>query len=253
MILLRLFSRRWWWATLLAIAGVAVLVRLGFWQLDRLDQRRAYNARVQEQLDSPPLALTAESIHADLFSLEYRTVTVTGQYDFDYQVSLRNQGWRDLLGVHLLTPLRITDTDMAVIVDRGWIPMENADPANWPQFDEPGEVTVLGTLRRPQESPQLGGVADPTLAPGETGLDAWSLVNLARIEEQIPYPILDVYIQQAAEPVRIEYPYRNPFDLELTEGNHLSYALQWFSFASILAIGYPVFVNRRESLGEKYS
>ena len=40
------FNRQWWWTTLLVLLGIALLLRLGFWQLDRLAQRRAYNADI---------------------------------------------------------------------------------------------------------------------------------------------------------------------------------------------------------------
>ena len=52
-----LVGRRWWWVTLLAIAGVAVLIRLGFWQLDRLEQRRAYNHHVWSRWTQEPYDL----------------------------------------------------------------------------------------------------------------------------------------------------------------------------------------------------
>ena len=42
----RLFSRRWIPATILVIVGMMITARLGIWQLDRLEQRRAFNQRV---------------------------------------------------------------------------------------------------------------------------------------------------------------------------------------------------------------
>ena len=51
----RMFSRKWLLTTILVIAAMAVMARLGIWQLDRLHQRRAFNARVSAQIDRPPL------------------------------------------------------------------------------------------------------------------------------------------------------------------------------------------------------
>ena len=65
----KLFNRRWWWTTLLVIAGVAVLIRLGFWQLDRLDQRRAFNAYVAERWNQAPFDVNQHAIPADLSKL----------------------------------------------------------------------------------------------------------------------------------------------------------------------------------------
>ena len=242
-----LFSRRWILTTLLALAGVGVLIRLGLWQLDRLAERRAFNARVIAQQKADPLTLDSTSLDADLLSMEYRAVIVTGQYDVSQQVVLRNQVWTNQPGVHLLTPLVISGTNRAVLVDRGWIPQEDAAPDRRAKYDEPGTVTVRGVLRRPQARPDFGGVPDPPLASGQTRLDAWNIVNLERISQQVNVPMLAAYIQQAPDADRMATPYPTEPKLDLGEGSHFSYALQWFTFATILVIGYPVYVMRHAS------
>src|SRR5512145_2133135 len=98
-----LFSRKWIIATVLVIIAIGVMVRLAFWQLERLDERRAYNARVQAQLDAPPLTLDANTSMDDLTSMEYRTVVVRGEFDFAQEVALRSQMWNAKLGARLLT------------------------------------------------------------------------------------------------------------------------------------------------------
>lgn len=250
MMLLRPFSRRWWKTTLLVIVAMGVMTRLGIWQLDRLRQRRAFNARVEAQLNAPSLNLTENSFAQDLTAMEYRSVVVEGEYDPGQQIVLRNQAWVNRYGVHLLTPLRIKDSDMAVIVDRGWVPGEDFEAGTLDHYDETGPVVVQGMLRDSQTRPDFGRRADPTLAPGEQRLDAWYLVNVDRIAEQIPYPLLPVYIQQAPDPAWTELPYRSLPELELTEGPHLGYALQWFTFALILGVGYLYYIRKEESDAE---
>lgn len=229
-----LFSRQWWWTTLLVLAAIGVMARLGVWQLDRLAERRAFNARVQAQLDQPPFNLTAATFTAPVYDMEYRAVTVVGRYDFAQQVALRNQVWENTLGVHLLTPLIISGTDTAVLVNRGWI----TATARWGDFDEPGVVTITGVLRRPQTQPDFGGVPDPAGA-----LPVWNIVNLDRLREQISHPLLLAYIQQTPEPNRTALPHRAAVTVELSEGSHLGYALQWFLFAIVLAVGYPFYLS----------
>ena len=112
----RLFSRQWWKTTVLVIAAVLVMVRLGFWQLDRLAQRKAFNARVEAQLAEPPLDLTNQNLDLDLFNMEYRSAVVTGEYDHERQVVLRNQDWQGRLGFHILTPLMISGGEKAFLV-----------------------------------------------------------------------------------------------------------------------------------------
>jgi surfeit locus 1 family protein len=242
-----LFSRRWFLTTLLAIAAIGVMIRLGLWQLDRLTQRRAFNARIITQQKAEPLTLDSAALNADLFNMEYRTVAVTGKYDPAQQVVLRNQVWTNQPGVHLLTPLIISGTNTAVLVNRGWIPSEDAAPDKRGKYEEPGVVSVRGVLRRPQTQPDFGGVPDPPLAPGQTRLDVWNIVNLERIRWQVPTPLLPAYIQQSPEITQTAPPYRTEPQLDLSEGSHLSYALQWFTFAAILAIGYPIYVRRQTS------
>lgn len=245
-IIKQLFSRKWIFATLLSLAAMAVLARLGIWQLDRLDQRLAFNARVMAQVEAEPLELTADTIPADLATMEYRQVSVQGEYDFAHQVALRNQVWQDRSGVHLLTPLKILGSEEFVLVDRGWIPLEDIEPKNWDQYLEPGVVSVSGVIRASQQNPDFGNRVDPTPMPGES-LTAWHLADLERIASQMPYNLLPIYIQQAPDAQSAEaaeMPYRSQPDLELTEGPHLGYAVQWFTFALILAIGYPIYVRR---------
>jgi surfeit locus 1 family protein len=242
----RLFSRRWILATLLVIAGAALLARLGVWQLDRLAQRRLFNARVQAQVAQPQLELTGNALSVDLVNMEYRTVVVRGQYDFSRQVALRNQAWDNQAGVQLLTPLKIEGTHTYVLVERGWVPGLESTPAEWRQYDEPGTVEVRGIIRRSQSKPDFGRRADPFPAPGDGPLNLWYFANVERIAAQLPYPLLPVYVQQAPDPAWTALPYRSLPELDLTEGPHMSYALQWFSFAILLLVGYPFYVRKRE-------
>lgn len=242
-----LFSRRWWWLTLLAIAAVLVMIRLGFWQLDRLEQRRAFNERVRTNREQPPLVVTGETPTANLPEMEFRPATVTGEYDPAHLVLLRNQRWNDEVGMHLLTPLIIEGSDHAVLVDRGWIPYDLTSPEQLAQLAEPGTVEVEGVIRRSQPSLPFG--LERTTS-GEAGrVTSTSVVNLDRIAEELPYPLLPVYIQQTSAPGRSGLPYPSEPNVELTEGSHLGYAIQWFFFAALLAIGYPAFV-RHSAVGE---
>jgi len=240
-----LFSRRWILATVLVAAAIALTVRLGFWQLDRLSQRRAFNARVTTQLQAPVLLLSGDALHLDLISLEYRAVKVRGVYDFDQQIALRNQAWENQSGVHLITPLHIEGADQVVLVDRGWVPAVDFTSTDWEAYDEAGMVEVQGMIRAAQDKPDFGRRSDPLPGPGEPPLKLWNFVNVQAIAQQLPYPLLPVYIQQAPRPSWIDLPYRTQPVLDLSEGPHQGYALQWFTFALLLLVGYPLFAMKR--------
>jgi surfeit locus 1 family protein len=247
--LLKLFSRRWLLTTLLVVAASVVMVRLGIWQLERLEQRRAFNARVQAQIDQPTLNLNQRgAVPADdLVNMEYRKVTVVGIYDHSQEVALKNQAHDNQWGVNLLTPLKMAGTGDVILVNRGWIPAEDFTSGDWSRYTETGTVEVQGVLRRSQSRPDFGRRSDPTPAPGGERITAWNFANVEAIDQQTPYDLLPVYIQEAPDPEGPELPYRSLPALNLTEGPHMGYAIQWFAFAAILAFGYPFFMRKEEA------
>ncbi|NWF62844.1 MAG: SURF1 family protein [Chloroflexi bacterium] len=241
-ILHKMFSLQWLFTTLLVIAGAGICVRLGIWQLDRLEQRRAFNAQVASMRASEPLDLNT-TLPEEIDTMEWRAVTVTGEYDFANQMALRNQYNDGMYGFHLITPLLFDGG--AVLVNRGWIPAESdSQPADWRVYDEPGVVTVAGQIRLGQGKPAFGGVADALPADGKP-LWVWNNLDVRMISSQMPYPILDVFIQpNAGEDTEPPIPYQPV--IELTEGPHFGYALQWFAFAAILFLGYPFYLRKQD-------
>ncbi len=233
----KMFSRAWIWTTLLVVAGSALCVRLGFWQLDRLKQRRAFNRQVLSMRDMPILDLN-EGIPADIAAMAWRKAKVAGEYDFENQFALRNQVWQNEYGYHLLAPLRFHGG--AILVNRGFIPAEgNETPEGWRRYDQPGEVLVEGQLR-------VGGDVQIGGAP-ETGEASryFNSIELEQIAARLPYPILTVYIQPNLEANDSTPPIPYQPEVEITEGSHFSYALQWFSFAAILFFGYPFYLKKQ--------
>ncbi|MBI5950910.1 MAG: SURF1 family protein [Chloroflexi bacterium] len=235
----KILSRSWILTTLLVFAGTAVCVRLGIWQLDRLEQRRAFNAQVTSMRAEPMLDLN-QGVPAEIAKMEWRAVTVTGEYDFEHQVAMRNQYHETEYGYHLITPLKFSGG--TVLVNRGWIPADgNSTPSDWRKYDETGQVTVTGQIRLGQEKPAFGGVAD-----AEGKLDVWNNLNVERIAEQSPYPMLPVFIQQNENAGDDVPPIPFQPEIELTEGSHFGYALQWFSFAAVLFFGYPFYLRKQK-------
>lgn len=233
-------------ATLLVIIGVLALCWLGMWQLDRHAQRAALNARIIAGLAQSPVPLEAVD---DLQTLDYRPVIARGVFDPAHEVLLRNRSLNGITGYHVITPLRLSGRNEAVLVDRGWIPLTEASPEARRVFaPSPVETQVIGIAR--QSETYVGGPKDPPLTPDRPRLDAWFRVDVARIQEQTPYPLLPVFIEVQPvpdEPLTLPQPVPPP---EPDPGPHLGYAIQWFAFAGILVVGYVVFQHKL-MIGEK--
>lgn len=235
------FNRRWWWTTLLVIAGVLVLIRLGLWQLDRHDQRVAFNLYVADRWREAPFDLAGNPLPGNLKELEYRRVQVEGKFDYAHQILLSNQIHSGAPGVNLITPLVMAD-GRAVLVARGWVPVNRSSPDQWSQFEEPLGAPVIGLIQESQLLPN--GSAPPVPLTPQV---EWYTLNIDAIQPQMPYPLLPVFILQLPEEGRSRnaLPYRAE-PIVLDEGTHFSYAIQWFMFAVILGVGYIFFIRTQE-------
>jgi surfeit locus 1 family protein len=159
-------------------------------------------------------------------------------------MAMRNQYNEGMYGFHLITPLLYNGG--AVLVNRGWIPAESDSlPEDWRVYDETGQVTVTGQVRLGKGKPAFGGVADALPLDG-TRLDIWNNLDVERMSAQLPYPILGVFIQPNVEVGDTIPPIPYQPIIELTEGSHFGYALQWFTFATILFVGYPFYLQKQD-------
>lgn len=220
--------------TLAVIAGATGMCGLGIWQLNRLDERLALNERITSRMALPPLELTSTDV--DLQALDYRRVELRGTYDYANEIVLRGRAYNGRPGVHVVTPLRLSNSDAAVLVDRGWLPLESSRPEERRAFVESsGEVTLEGVARRPPDTSR--GPQDPPLEPGQARRDAWFRVDIGRIQQQVDYRLLPLYVELQPAPGAPDLPLRVA-TTDLGPGSHMSYAIQWFSFALILLGGY---------------
>ncbi len=222
----------------------AVCVRLGFWQLDRLEQRRARNAAVRAGLELPPVALdpaTAALAARAPDSLASRRARATGVFDPAGEVLLRGRSHGGQPGVHVVTPLILARVGAVMMVNRGWLPSPDGATLDRRPPVEPGTVAVDGILHPVPVTRDRGQPAEP--GAGAARAQTYRRLDLAALRERIPRPVLPLYLQRLPEgappgpPVPVPPP-------ELSEGNHLSYAVQWFSFALIGLVGLAILVLR---------
>lgn len=228
------------WATLVVLAVMLLFGRLGIWQVERYREKQVQARFMAIQYRLPALEVSTEPLPEDPAEWHFRRTILSGQWDFHAQAVWRGQTRNGEPGAHLITPLRLAN-DRAILVDRGWIPYQQAvAPDSWAQFGEGGEAREeVGVLLPSQPLP-------PALHPPPGGVD-WVQVDVGAMGARLPYPVLPVYAQllPTGPPGPEDLPAREDLYVELSAGTHLSYAVQWFSFALILGFGYYMFFRVR--------
>jgi surfeit locus 1 family protein len=233
-------SPRWVVGHVLFVGLVVLFVNLGFWQLRRLEERREGNALVAERMAAPeqPLPQVLDAAQGEPARLSFRRVSASGRYLPDEEVLLGPRSINGRPGYHVLTPLDYTGG--VVLVDRGWVPYELDRPPVSQAAGPLGPVEVGGILF---PGGPAGGPGPSMPATGE--LDVVPRADLARLGEQVPGPlvpaILQLERQDPAQAATLPVPIPPPV---LEEGSHLSYAVQWFLFAAIGLVGYPLLLRR---------
>lgn len=224
---------------LFAIAVSAGCVRLGFWQLQRLSDRRTLNASLAAGLGATPKPV--RDLLRDTTAASFRRATATGVYDFANEFALAGRTRQGSPGVHVITPLRMPESDTALLVNRGWVYAPDAMTARLERWKEPDTATVSGYLVEIRRGGR-GAVASPTSARVVRRLDRDSLTG------RLPYPVAPfaLVVTDTAYNSRDSVPARGLAPL-LDEGPHLGYAIQWFGFAFIglLGAGFSVRADRR--------
>jgi cytochrome oxidase assembly protein ShyY1 len=244
------FGARWIVGTVLVGAIVFGCIEAGFWQLRRLDQRRTRNAQVvARSQDLIPLPAAGFARDADTDELEYRRVRVRGTYDPAKEVLVRFRSRQGLPGYEVLTPMVLEGdaTTRAVVVDRGWVPLEVGD--HWPQAaaaPPTGIVDVEGLLG-------LSEHGSLRLERARSGTAVVAVVAPDKLRTELGYRTLyaaPLLAEEGGASSSAAYP--APVDPpDLGEGPHFSYTVQWFLFASVGIVGWPLLVFTRGPLGRR--
>ncbi len=224
------------------IVIVPTFLLLSRWQLHRWDERKAYNAEIESGIAAAPTSIDrvlspSQSIDALNPDLEYRVVTAVGRYDLAGQLLVRRKSFDTVNGFWVVTPLT-TDSGSTLLVNRGWVPA-GKDASSTPDVPAPapGITTVTGRVRLSEDSQgptpsdiptgQVRALAIPDLLAqlGTRGFPAY-----IELTDSTPVPAAGVTLLPAPE---------------ITDGPHLSYAIQWIFFA-VMAIGGLIYLLRLE-------
>jgi cytochrome oxidase assembly protein ShyY1 len=219
------FVRRPAWIAghLLAAVLLATFVVAGLWQLRRLEERRDLNATIEARaaLDPEPVGeLVDPDDEGDVVDgARFRAVTAAGEYLDVGTVVRANQG--GVSGGRVFTVLDLGGGE-SVAVLRGFVGQGGG-----------------GSLTAPP--PPAGAVEVAGIAFPRDRLESITRQALDDLEDEAP-GLLPVVVQvgEVDDPALVAVP-----PPELGEGPHLAYAVQWFLFFAVGAIGYPLLLRRR--------
>lgn len=217
-----------------------VLAGLGFWQLDRAEEKTAIRDRYRERGEMPPVDVSVTSLSAE--AMDFRQATVRGRYLPEWTIFLDNKVLDGTPGYQVLTPLAIDGSNRFILINRGWVPWGETR-RELPAIETPdGAVELAGRLRAPPQ-------------------DYFTLVDEAAISEFRPrWQNLDLERYQRVTGLSLS-PLVLQLDPASTGGGgfvrrwpqyqddwinrHKAYAVQWFALALTLVVLYVVLNMKR--------
>jgi surfeit locus 1 family protein len=215
------------WPTALALLGLAVLIGLGTWQLDRLAWKRDLIALREAQLAAPSAALPVNA--ADWRSWDFRPVPAQGEFRYDLEQLFGVAAIDGQVGHHVLTPLVRSD-GTAVLVDRGWVPADRAHPAARREGQVAGPLQLSGIARyRGSDRP---GWFTPA---NRSEQRLWYWYDLPALEAALGLELLPVVMEADASPNPGGLPIGGQTRTELPN-NHLQYVITWYGLAAGLFV-----------------
>ncbi len=226
------------WPSLITIVLLWVLASLGFWQLDRAQQKRDLLAGYNVNPNA-----TVVQLEPDLQSttgMQFQFASAVGYYDDKHQFLLDNRTYQGRAGYHVLTPFKLRESKVAVLVNRGWIPMGGSRA----ELPDPGVAgdrrSIEGRIKQPS--------ADSFMLGDEQPRQRWPYriqrVDTGRLATELGYPLLPVILMLDGEQPDGFVRDWNP--LPSGPERNVGYAVQWFGLAAALLIIYLV-VNTRKA------
>lgn len=228
--------RRWIGLAIFSVMMATLFISLGRWQWHKHQARTASNAIIQQHLALPaqPFPGVFADGHTILDADQWLRISVTGSYDAAHQFQAMQRSSNDVAGTEVVTPLR-TASGLTVLVDRGLLPRPHGqnDPTALPAPPS-ATVTVVGYVRRDERG------RESALTPVDNRM---LLISAADIGKQLPYPIVDGYLQLISSDPAQAGGLQPLADPQTSGGPYLSYAIQWFLFTVIGVVGMVMIVR----------
>ena len=212
-----------------------VLVGLGTWQVQRLHWKEGVIAHREARLAMPPVSVGEEPADEDL---AFRRARATGRFLHSREFLIVNRARGGRAGFDVVTPLRLGPADV-IMVNRGWIPLDRADPDTRREGLVAMETAVTGILRKP-------GKTSPWVPDNEPARNVWYYADPEAMAAVAGLAgVRDTLLVADAKPNPGGLPAGRRPKVEISN-RHLGYALTWYGLALVLVVIYFVFHWRRE-------
>jgi len=219
-----------WLAFLVFGSTLGLLLFLGFWQLNRAEEKQALIKIRLEREQGPVLRLDKNFLDGD--NLRDHKVVVSGVYDAQHQFLLDNQIIAGRIGVYVMTPLRITGSSRAVLVNRGWVPISGRRRVESNIGIDELHVKLVGSVKNfPAVGYKLDGAEIPT--PGWPSMI--QVVDEVRLSKILGYELLPYQLLLSADAEQ-GFDRRWPESYPMSPEKHIGYAVQWFLLAFTLVV-----------------
>lgn len=219
------------WPTLFSVPALIVLVGLCLWQVQRLHWKQDLIADREARVAAEPIALPAEG--GDAAALDYRRVRLEGVFRHDKELFLGARSMNGNVGYQVLTPFELSSGG-AVLVDRGWVPVERKDPASRAEGQLAGPQAIDGIVR-------LAAGKVWMQPDNEPDKNMWFFVDLPAMKAASGVDVrTDLYVDAGPAPNPGKYPVGGQTRIELPN-DHLQYAITWGLLAAALAVIYVLY------------
>ena len=233
-----------WFPTIITILLLPVLISLGIWQLDRAEQKREmYRVFIDRQEAAPVNLIDSNIPVTNTEQLLWRHVNVSGEFITDRIILLDNQVVDGVPGYFVFTPFRLTDEDVLVLVNRGWI----AGSGNRSEIPEIETATgAVNLIAVAVETPATGILLQQhTIETLTNSMYRVQRIDINEMKELINHDFLPYVLRLEPES---EHGFKRQWQVPGSgEEKHLGYAFQWFALAVTLLIIYIV-VNTRKTV-----
>lgn len=222
---------------IIAVLICLAMVRLGFWQLDRAQQKKSILS--QSITLSEQAAIDLKSLlprfDTDLNKLRFRQVTTVGEYLDEQSILIDNQVFESKVGYALITPFKFAASGEIILVDRGWLSVGQSRDV-LPEFATPkGELSLNGRLNLPYAKPPIWN-DDYDVSTGTV----WQYLPIDEFRQQSGLSVLPLVLELAPNSdvdlahsgARINWQSIN----DEWVFKHQAYAVQWFAMAVVFFI-----------------